>query len=75
MEREKPISLLGFSGQEETSYGKYFAPLINLRIVDHISQISYKISSLEIGVVLIIRGGWFMVEHPMSFKGNEIQVK
>jgi hypothetical protein len=24
---------------------------------------------------LIIPGGWFLVEHSMSFKGNEIQVK
>jgi hypothetical protein len=30
MKREKPILLLGFSGQEETSFEKYFAPLINL---------------------------------------------
>jgi hypothetical protein len=75
MEREKPISLLGFSGQEENSFGKYFAPLIQLRIEDHISQISCEIGPLEIGVDLIILGGWFMVEHPMSFEGNEIQVK
>jgi hypothetical protein len=26
-------------------------------------------------VDLIIPGGWFMVEHPISFEGNEIQVK
>jgi hypothetical protein len=75
MEREKPISLLGFSGQEETSFGKYFAPLINLRIEDHVSQISCEIGPLEIGVDLIIPGGWFMVEHPMSFEGNMVQVK
>jgi hypothetical protein len=75
MEREKPISLLGFSGQEETSFGKYFAPLIQLRIEDHISQISCEIGPLDIWVDLIIPGGWFMVEHPMSFEGNEIQVK
>jgi hypothetical protein len=75
MEREKPISLLGFSGQEETSFGKYFAPLIQLRIEDHISQISCEIGPLEIGVDLIILRGWFMVEHSMSFEGNEIQVK
>jgi hypothetical protein len=75
MEREKPIMLLGFSGQEDTSFGKYFAPLINLRIEEHISQISCKIGPLEIEVDLIIPGGWFMMKHPMSFKGNEIQIK
>jgi hypothetical protein len=75
IEREKPISLVGFSGQEDTSFGKYFAPLIQLRIEDHIFQISCEIGPLEIGVDLIIPRGWFMVEHLMSFKGNEIQVK
>jgi hypothetical protein len=75
MEQEKLISLLGFSGQQETSFGRYFAPLINLRIEDHISQIFYEIGPLEIGVDLIIPGGSFLVEHPMSFGGNEIQVK
>jgi hypothetical protein len=67
--------LLGFSGQEDTSFGKYFASLLNLRIEDHIFQISCKIGPLEIGIDLIILGEWFRVEYPMSFEGNEIQVK
>jgi hypothetical protein len=75
MEQEKPISLLGFSGQQELAVGKYFAPLLNLRIQEHISQISCEIGPLEKGVDLIIPGGWFLVEHRMSFEGNEIQVK
>jgi hypothetical protein len=75
MEREEPILLLGFSEQQETTFGKYFAPLINLRIAKHVSQISCEIGPLEKGVDLIIPGGWFLVEHPMSFEGNEIQVK
>jgi hypothetical protein len=57
VEQEKPISLVGFSGQENTAFGKYFAPLINLRIEYHISQISCKIGPLETGVDLIIPGG------------------
>jgi hypothetical protein len=52
--REKPITLLGFSKQEDISFGKYFAPLINLRIEDHVSQISFEIGPLEIGINLII---------------------
>jgi hypothetical protein len=75
MKREKPIALLCFSGQENKSFGKYFIPLINLRIEDHISQILCEMSPLELGADLIIPGGWFMVEHSMSFEGNEIQVK
>jgi hypothetical protein len=75
MKREKPILLVGFSGQEDTLSGKYFVPLISLRIEEHVSQISSEIGLLEIGVDLIIPGGWFMVEHPIRFKGNEIQVK
>jgi hypothetical protein len=57
MERGKPISLLGFSGQQETAFGKYFAPLINLRIEDHVSQVSCEIGPQEKGVDLIIPGG------------------
>jgi hypothetical protein len=56
MEQEKHISLLSFSGQEDTSFGKYFAPLINLRIEDHISQISGEIGPLEVAEDLIILG-------------------
>jgi hypothetical protein len=74
MEQEKPL-MLGFSGQKETSFGKYFTPLLNLRIEEHISQISCEIGSLKIGVDLMIPGEWFMVEHPISFKGNKIQIK
>jgi hypothetical protein len=74
MEREKPISLFGFSGQQETSFGRYFTSLLNLRIAEHVSQISCKIGPLEKVVDLIIPGGWFLVEHSMSFAGNEIQV-
>jgi hypothetical protein len=48
---------------------------MNLRIAEHVSQISCEIGPLEKGVDLIIPGGWFLVEHPMSFEGNEIQVK
>jgi hypothetical protein len=55
--QENPITLLAFSGQEETSFGKYFIPLINLWIADHVSQISCEIGPLEIGVDLIIPGG------------------
>jgi hypothetical protein len=57
MERENPISLVGFSGQEDTSFGKYFAPLINLKIEDHISHISCEIGPLEIEADLSIPGG------------------
>jgi hypothetical protein len=56
MEQEKPILLLGFSGQEDTSFGKYFAPLINLKIKDHISKISCQIGPLETGIDFIIPG-------------------
>jgi hypothetical protein len=37
MEQEKSLTMLGFSGQEETSFGKYFTPLLNIRIEDHVS--------------------------------------
>jgi hypothetical protein len=55
MEREEPITLLGFSRQD-TTFGKYFSPLLNIRIEDYVSQISCEIGPLEIGVDLIIPG-------------------
>jgi hypothetical protein len=57
MEWEKPISRLSFSGQEESLFGKYLAPFLNIRIEDHISQISCEIGPLEIWVDLIIPVG------------------
>jgi hypothetical protein len=63
------------SGQEETSFGKYFAPLLNIRIENHVLEISYKIRPLEIGVDIIIPVGWLIVEDSISFEGNEIQEK
>jgi hypothetical protein len=48
---------------------------VNLKIEEHVTQISCEIGPLEKGVDLIIPGGWFLVEHPMSFEGNTIQVK
>jgi hypothetical protein len=75
MKQERFITLLGFLGQEEISFGKYFAPLLNIRIEEHVSQISCKIGPLETGVDLLISRGWFMVEYLIGFEGNEIQVK
>jgi hypothetical protein len=57
------------------SFRKYFAPLLNIIIEEHISQVSCEIRPLEKGIDLIILWGRFMVEHSMSFKGNNIQVK
>jgi hypothetical protein len=57
------------------SFGKYFEPLLNIKIAVHISQISFKIGTLKPGVNLIILGEWFMVEQTIGFKGNGIQVK
>jgi hypothetical protein len=37
MKQEKPFTLLGFSGHEETSFRKYFVPLWNIKIEDYIS--------------------------------------
>jgi hypothetical protein len=49
MEHEKPITLLGYSGQEELSFGKYFAPLLNIIIEEHRSQVLCEIGPLEKG--------------------------
>jgi hypothetical protein len=75
MENAKPITLLVFFRQEEKLFGKYFTPLLNIKIENHTSQVSCETGPLKKGMDTIIPGGWFMVEHLMSFKGNGIQVK
>jgi hypothetical protein len=57
MKREKPITLLGFSGQEEMSFKKYLTPLLNIEIENHVSQVSCEIGPLKNGTVLVIPGG------------------
>jgi hypothetical protein len=74
VKREKPISLLGFSGQEEKSFGKYIAPLLDLKVENHVSQISCDRPFGKRDKHNYPRG-WFMVEHPMPFEGNGIQVQ
>jgi hypothetical protein len=56
MEREKPVTLLCFSGQEKTFFRKYFVPLLIIKVKDHISQVSCEIGPLEAGVNFIIPG-------------------
>ena len=74
VQRENPISVFGFSGKQEDNIGKQFAPLLLLKIGKHETTISAELGQLEDDIDLIIPGGWFMVEHPMSFENNSIQV-
>jgi hypothetical protein len=75
MEWERHITLLSFAREEETSFGKYFVAILNRRIEDHASQSFCEIALLDIGVHIIIPGREFVLEHPISFEGNEIHVK
>jgi hypothetical protein len=48
---------------------------IGYKIRDRNSQISCEVGPVEKGIDIIILGGRFMVEHLITFKGNEIEVK
>ena len=74
VQQENPISVFGFSGKQEDNMGKQFAPLLLLKIGKHKTTISAELGQLENGIDLIIPGGWFMVEHPMSFENDDIRV-
>ena len=75
VQRDCPISVFGFSGKQENDIGKPFTPFLSLTIGEHKTTISAELGQLEDGIDLIIPGGWFLVEHPMSFPENGIQVQ
>ena len=68
LQRDNPVSVFGFSGEQETSFGNNFTPYLTLRIADHETMVSAEVGKLEQGIDLIVPGGWFLVEHPMSFE-------
>ena len=74
VQRDNPVTVFGFSGQQEQSFGKTFTPYLILKIADHETTVSAEVGKLEPGIDLIIPGGWFLVEHPMSFDNNGITV-
>src|SRR5205085_5894955 len=75
LERDEPLRVFGFSGKENHTAGKYFAPFPTVIIGQHETNISAELGTLEEGIDLIIPGGWFLVEHPMTFKNGKIEVQ
>jgi hypothetical protein len=67
--------MLCFSEIAKNSFGKYFATLLVIKVAEHISQGSCEMSPLNIGIIMIILGGWFMVKHSISFKENGIHIQ
>jgi hypothetical protein len=74
-ERDEPLQVFGFSGQLDGSAGKAFAPFLTIAVDQHESIISAELGNLEEGIDLIIPGGWFLVEHPMTFENGKIKVQ
>ena len=75
IKRLEPLEILGFSGTAVPSVGQTYAPFVRLVIDKHESFIACKIGTLEAGIHLIIPGGWFIDDHPITFDKGEIQVK
>src|SRR5437588_7733164 len=74
LERDEPLRVFGFSEQDHTA-GKYFAPFLTIIIEQHETNISAELGTLEEGIDLIIPGGWFLVEHPMTFENGKSEVQ
>src|SRR5437660_9976806 len=55
--------------------GRYFAPFLTIIIGQHETNISAELGTLEEGIDLIIPGGWFLVEDPMTFENSKIEVQ
>ena len=75
LEHDEPLRVFRFSGQQDHTAGRYFAPFLTIIIGQHETNISAELGTLEEGIDLIIPGGWFLVEHPMTFKNGKIEVQ
>ena len=73
--RSDPLEILGFSGAAFPTAGQSHAPFVRLVIDKHESFIACEIGTLEPGTYLIIPGGWFIDDHPLTFDNGRIQVK
>ena len=75
IKRSEPLEILGFSGTPSSSAGQEYAPFVRIVIDKHETFIACEIGKLENGINLIIPGGWFLDDHPLSFERGRIQVK
>jgi hypothetical protein len=75
VQRQRPLTVMGFASRPEDSAGKAFTPNLQLSIKNYTISISCELATLEPGIDIIIPGGWFIVQHPMSFDEGDIQVQ
>src|SRR5205085_11557703 len=73
LERDEPLRVFRFSGQQDHTAGRYFAPFLTIIIGQHETNISAELETREEGIDLIIPGRWFLVEHPMTFENGKIE--
>jgi len=75
VQRQHQLNITGFAGLTEASAGKAFTPHLQLTIGHHTTSISCELATLEPGIQVIIPGGWFLIQHPLTFHEGEIQVR
>jgi hypothetical protein len=56
LEHIKLLDMLGLSGIAGNFFGIYFTPLLIIKVVEYISQISCKVGLLEHGIDMIVLG-------------------
>src|SRR5947209_1928270 len=75
IERDEPINVFGFSGEQNQFIGSQFTPFLLLKIGEYQTPISAVLGNLENEIDIIISGGWFLIQHPMTFELEGIQIK
>ena len=75
IQRSTPLEILSYSGIPSPTSGRSYAPFVRLIIDKHETFIACEIGTLEPGINLIIPGGWFLNDHPMSFDRGKIQIQ
>src|SRR5437588_4086489 len=75
LECDEPLQVFGFSGQQDCTAGRYFVPFLTIIIGQYETNMSAELGTLEEGINLIIPGGWFIVEHPITFENGKIKVQ
>ena len=75
IKRSEPLEILGFPGTAVPSAGQAYAPFVRLVIDKQESFIACEKGTLETGTNLIIPGGLFIDDHPLTFDNGKIQIK
>src|SRR5437588_10264009 len=70
IERDEPINVFGFSGEQNQFIGFQFMLFLLLNIEGHQTPISAELRNLENRIDIIIPRGWFLIQHHITFNSE-----